>query len=53
MSPGQNLYTGATSQADAGPAAISPTLLWLLVGGLAGLAGLATVRIVRRGRPAF
>ena len=52
MSPGQNLYASGTSQAD--PAAVhSPTLLWLLVGGLAGLAGLATVRIVRRGRPAY
>jgi predicted outer membrane protein len=52
MAPGQNLYASGTSQANP-TAVISPTLLWLLVGGLAGLAGLATVRIVRRGRPAY
>ena len=54
MSAEQDLYEGGAAQAHAGPtAAISPTLLWLLVGGLAGLAGLTTIRIIRRGRPAF
>jgi predicted outer membrane protein len=51
MSPGQDLYGERTAQA--GAAAISPALLWLLVAGLAGIAGIATVGIIRRGRPAF
>lgn len=54
MSADQDLYATGTAQASVGTAApVSPTLLWLLAGGVAGLIGIAAVRGLRRGRSAL
>jgi len=49
MSAEQDLYANGTAQVsvDAG-APISPTLLWLLAGGVTGLMGVGAVRALRR-----
>jgi predicted outer membrane protein len=54
MSANQDLYENGNAEArvGAGPP-LSPTVLWLLAGGLAGLIGIAAVRGLRRGGPAL
>jgi predicted outer membrane protein len=54
MSAEQDLYANGTAQASAGAGPpISPTLPWLLAGGVTGIVGIAAVWIMRRRRPAL